>query len=210
MKKTIAFFVAIILLYAVLYWIRLEYVLTLDNVNVMYADFINGNASTADNIFNHAHSHWVLGSLFAVLSSASRLFFWAFVVYCGFYLLQKQNFWQILKVVILTESVNVLMNIVKTANLVFFNRPTSPAALTTSPLSLASLFDIDKLDPWMVIPLSAANLFEVAYIVMLSFLLSRNLKLSLATTSKVVLCSYGLVSLLITVVSTFITVYSTK
>lgn len=54
------------------------------------------------------------------------------------------------------------------------------------------------------------NIFEVLYILVLSYVLSKNLKQSFGMSSKVVLCSYGLVTLLYIVGLTLFSVYATK
>lgn len=68
-----------------------------------------------------------------------------------------------------------------------------------SPLSAMSFFERADLQPWLIYPLSLINLFEVAYIATLSYLLGLTLKSDFIQSLKLVLSSYG-VGLMIWVV----------
>lgn len=210
MKRNVFLFAIIILAYGLLYWLKLANVLTLDNISIIYSDLAKGNSSVAAKIFEQSHKYWVAGLLFSMVSALLKVMFWALVIYVGFYLTQKQSFKPIVEAVALSELVNIAMNATQLTDFVFFNPPTSVAELSMAPLSLAGLFDVSRLDPWMVVPLSAANLFELAYVLVLSLLLSRRLSVGCGYACKVVLSSYGLVALLLVTISTLVTVYATK
>ncbi len=211
MKKTILLLVGIILVYCILTWLRLEYVMTLENVSVIYEDLLENNKSvTVESLYEQAHQFAFVSLIIAVLSALIKVLFFALVVYVGYYLFVKQSFLDIIKATVVAETVNVLSNLTAVVNLIWFNPPTSLLDMSVAPFSLASFFDINKLDQWMVTPLSAVNIFEVLYILVLSYVLSKNLKQSFGMSSKVVLCSYGLVTLLYIVGLTLFNVYATK
>lgn len=199
------------LIYSALAWLRLEYVMTIDNIAVMYEDLLENNKNvTAENLYEQTHQYTLVTLIITALSALVKLLFFTLVVYVGYYLFAKQSFLDILKATVVAESVNVLLSLVAVVNLIWFNPPTSQLDAAVAPLSLASFFDINKLDQWMVTPLSAMNIFEVLYIVVLSYVLSKNLKQSFGMSSKVVLCSYGVVTLLFIIGSTALTLYATR
>ncbi len=75
-----------------------------------------------------------------------------------------------------------------------------------SPLSAINLFDRTALEPWLVYPLSLVNLFEVAYVVTLSYLLAKILESSFMQSLKLVVLSYGTGLLIWVLFITFLTV----
>jgi hypothetical protein len=211
MKKTILLLVGIMLVYVISAWLRLEYVMTIDNIAVMYEDLLENNKNvTAENLYEQTHQYTLVTLIITALSALVKLLFFTLVVYVGYYLFAKQSFLDILKSTVVAESVNVLLSLVAVVNLIWFNPPTSQLDVAVAPFSLASFFDINKLDQWMVTPLSAMNIFEVLYIVVLSYMLSRNLKQTFGTSCKIVLCSYGVVTLLLIIGSTALTLYATR
>ena len=211
MKKTILLLVGIMLVYVISAWLRLEYVMTIDNIAVMYEDLLENNKTvTAENLYEKTHQYSLVTMIIMALSALVKVLFFTLVVYVGYYLFAKQSFLDILKATVVAESVNVLLSLVAVVNLIWFNPPTSQLDVAVAPLPLASFFDINKLDQWMVTPLSAMNIFEVLYIVVLSYMLSRNLKQTFGTSCKVVLCSYGVVALLLISGSTALTLYATR
>lgn len=210
MRDSILYLTLILIAYGIICCLRLEYVMTMENIGVMYGDVIKSSNVTAASLYEQTHKYWVTGLLLALIPAICKVFFYALVVYIGFYLISKQKYLEILKATVVAEFVNVLMGTTKTIDMIFFNPPTTLVDMSLAPLSLASLFDVHKLDQWMLVPLSAANVFEVLYMLVLSYLLSRNLKQGFGRCLKVVVSSYGLVSVLIVVVMTFITVYATR
>lgn len=211
MKKTILLLVGIMLVYVISAWLRLEYVMTIDNIAVMYEDLLENNKTvTAENLYEQTHQYTPVTLIITALSALVKVLFFTLVVYVGYYLFAKQSFLDILKATVVAEFVNVLFGAVSVVNLIWFNPPTSQLDAAVAPLSLASFFDINKLDQWMVTPLSAMNIFEVLYIVVLSYMLSRNLKQTFGTSCKIVLCSYGVVTLLLIIGFTALTLYATR
>jgi hypothetical protein len=60
-----------------------------------------------------------------------------------------------------------------------------------SPLSVINLLDRTNLEPWLVYPLTLINLFEVIYIVTLSYLFAKTIESSFIQSLKLVILSYG-------------------
>lgn len=210
MKKSILFLSVILLVYVFLYWFNLNYVLTFENISVLYEDMIDGNEDVAKTLYDSTHKYWIAGVFIAIISSLFKILFYSLVVYLGYYIIDKQKFTPIFQAVVGAEFVNIIMAIVKNVNLAFVNPPESLLNISVIPFSLMSFFNENVLDQWMVVPLSAANIFEVAYIVLLSLLLSKKLQKPFSNSCKTVLLSYGLVTLLYIVGTTFFSMYATK
>lgn len=121
------------------------------------------------------------------------------VVFIGYYLTIKQKFSIIFKCAALSQTVFAVMYIVYYSVLGFGGLPECAAGLSTYPLSLASFFDVCRLDMWMVPTLSYCNLFELSYVLLFAYLLSRNIKQEYKKSLKMVLYTYGLLLLLIIV-----------
>lgn len=185
--------------------------MTIDNIAVMYEGLLENNKTvTAEKLYELSHLISLVNMIITALGALVKVLFFTLVVYVGYYLFAKQSFLDILKATVVAEFVNVLSGAVSVVNHIWFNPPTSQLDVAVAPLSLASFFDINKLDQWMVTPLSAMNIFEVLYILVLSYVLSKNLKQSFGMSSKVVLCSYGVVTLLLIIGSTALTLYATR
>lgn len=125
------------------------------------------------------------------------IFVVSLVVFIGYYLATRQNFGTIFKCAALSQTVFAMMYIIYYAALGFGGLPECAAGLSTYPLSLASLFDVCRLDMWMVPTLSYVNLFEISYMLLLAYLLSKNIKQEYKQSLKMVLYTYGLLLLLI-------------
>lgn len=74
------------------------------------------------------------------------------------------------------------------------------------PLSLLSIFDVEKLAQWWIYPLQLLNFFELVYWFVLSYGLHMVLKKSVKDMLGVVLSTYGVGLLLWVVLVTFLTV----
>ncbi|MCQ2974164.1 MAG: hypothetical protein MJ211_05070 [Bacteroidales bacterium] len=125
------------------------------------------------------------------------LFLLSFVVYIGYYLTIKQKFGTILKCVALSQIVFGVMSIVNVLKIIIYGLPECTIGLSVYSFSLASFFDVCRLDMWMVIPLSYFNIFEIFFVLLLSYLLSKNFNNSFSKSLKMVLYTYGLTLVLI-------------
>lgn len=200
MKKTLICLLLIMGAYIVTNWFYLNYVMTPETVEVIYGE----------GMYDQIHQFSIIGYFVTIISAIIRVVFYALVVYVGYCLFAKQSFMPILQSVVVAEGVNVLAAVMKALNGAFINPPTTLLEEKMPIFSLLSFFDVNKLDQWIVTSLATVNIFEVLYILVLSYMLSKNLKQSYGTSCKVVLCSYGLVTLLIVIGSTVFTLYATK
>ncbi len=141
----------------------------------------------------------LLACIAPVFTQLFYAFVYALVLFIGYYLTTKQKFGTIFKCASLAQTVFVVMYIVHNSVLGFGGLPECAAGLSVFPLSLASFFDVCKLDMWMVPTLSYVNVFEIAYMALLAFLLSKNIKQEYKQSLKMVLYTYGLMLLLIVV-----------
>jgi hypothetical protein len=60
------------------------------------------------------------------------------------------------------------------------------------PLSLESLFGYKNFEPWYIYPMQVANLFEVAYWIVLTFLLAKTIQTTKSKAFTLVVSSYGI------------------
>lgn len=210
MKKTILFLIAILLIQGVLAWFNVKYVMTEEYFATMFG--VSADDSAVEQMVEVSRNpvFQIIQVVFSTVAVFVSILFNALVVFVGYYLFAKQSFLDVFKAVVVATWVAVIKTVTMVVNFIFINPPTSTIETNVVPFSLASFFDINKLDQWMVTPLSAVNIFEVLYILVLSYVLSKNLKQSFGTSSKVVLCSYGLVTLLYIVGLTLFSVYATK
>lgn len=144
-------------------------------------------------------SSLTLSCIAPIFTQLFYTFMVSLVVFIGYYLNSKQKFGTIFKCAALSQTVFAVMYIVYYSVLGFGGLPECAAGLSTYPLSLASFFDVCRLDMWMIPPLSYVNVFEAAYMALLAYLLSKNVKQQYKESLKMVLYTYGLMLLLIIV-----------
>ncbi len=59
------------------------------------------------------------------------------------------------------------------------------------PLSLLNLVDYNNLDPWLVYPFQTLNLFEVVYVLLLTFLIKKALDIKIVDSFLLIAITYG-------------------
>lgn len=118
------------------------------------------------------------------------IFIISLIIYLGLYLSNFQiRFSRVVQVVVLAEFIFFIPIVFKI--LWFSFNPFSFEAFQTfNPLSLFSLFDPNLLQDWLSYPFKVFNLFEVAYWILLAYLLSKNLNTSIDSMLKIVLGYY--------------------
>lgn len=191
MKKSILLIAVILVAYAFLSWFNMNFVLTLDNMSVIY-----GDEDLAKTLYDSTHKLWIVSLVSAVFLQIVKVLFYSLVVYLGYRLFDKQKFAPIFQAVVGAEFVNVVGGAVKCINLAFVNPPVSQISTTLTPFSLMSFFDANAIEAWKIVPLNAVNVFEVLYIVVLTCLLGKSLGRTFGKSFKVVLLSYVLVTVL--------------
>lgn len=130
------------------------------------------------------------------------------VLFIGIFLSEsKIQFKQLFQIVIKAEFIFLLALCFKTIKFYLFERDYSITDLTNyMPLSLESLFGYKNFEVWYIYPMQTANLFEVAYWIILIALLSKALQLPKNRTFMIVASSYGASLLLWVLGIVFITI----
>ncbi|MBQ3635764.1 MAG: hypothetical protein II951_09140 [Bacteroidales bacterium] len=200
-KSIIALLVVILAVTGLMYWVTNEKVMTREVTEMMYGEQLQQQGKDTkelvDIMYEQQHKWWVPIMIGCVLAEAGKIFFWTTIVFAGFYSVSKKKYFEIFPAAVVAETAKALQAVAAGINFVYFNPPTSIAKLSTVPFSLASFFDVDKLDMWMVQVLSAVNIFELLYIVLFAWYLSKDLNEPMGKMSKIVLYTYGLLSVLI-------------
>lgn len=211
MKKTLLLIVVILVVKVLLTYLTTKYVMTLENVSVIYAELIKSGTVTAEALYEQMHSVLqVVGQVTAVVQTLLSIAFIALVVFGGFYLVQKQPFLEVLKSSVVAQMAVLLAGVAQLVYFIYFNPPTSQIELSVMPFSLATLLSSADIAAWAFPALNTANIFEVLYVLLFAYSLSKNVKLSFGTCCKVVLCSYGLMTLLLVVFNTISMLYVTQ
>ncbi|MDD6002884.1 MAG: hypothetical protein PUC50_11910 [Bacteroidales bacterium] len=151
-----------------------------------------------------------LNCIAPIITNLFFVFVVSLVVFIGYYLTTKVKFGTIFKCTALSQTVFAIMYIAYYTLIGLYKFPDCLAELSIMPLSLASFFDVCRLDMWMIPPLSYVNVFEIAYMALLAYLLSKNVKQQYKESLKMVLYTYGLMLLLIVVCVSAGSVYMTE
>jgi len=119
----------------------------------------------------------------------------------------KIGFKKIFRVVLIAETVFVIGTFIRTIGLcLFVNINTMQDIQWYSPFSLGSIFPAKNFPSWLTYPLLTVNLFEVAYVIVLSMGMSYVLQKSFRESFKLVFFSYGLGLLIWMVTVVFLTI----
>jgi hypothetical protein len=123
----------------------------------------------------------------------------------------KIRFGELFGLVTKAEFIFLPATVFKTVKFYFFEKSYSLADVTNyMPLSLESLFGYKNFEPWYIYPMQVANLFEVAYWIILTLLLSKALQIEKAKAFTLVAGSYGIGLLLVVVGVMFLTLNFTQ
>lgn len=118
----------------------------------------------------------------------------------------KASFKKLFHIVMLSEIVFLIPAVVKFIWLYFHNdNLTLEYVQYFQPLALVNLFEYSKLEPWLIYPLQAFNLFELAYWFLLAFLLKKETQKPFWSSFEFVLSTYGLGLLIWIVFVAFLT-----
>jgi hypothetical protein len=102
------------------------------------------------------------------------------------------NFGQLFKIVLVCEGIFLIALAIKVTYFFAFNSEyTLQEYQNYYPLSLANYIQVDKLDKWMVYPLQIINLFELLYILVLSYGLCLVIKRPYTNSLLLTSLSYG-------------------
>lgn len=114
----------------------------------------------------------------------------AILIYLGLYLDKNEiEYKKVFEIVLISEFIFFLPILIK---IVWFSyHPVSMEAVRLyAPLSLFSVFDSSTLEEWLYYPFKVLSIFEVAYWILLAFLLGKYLKKSIDSMLKIVLGYY--------------------
>ncbi|MCB9426652.1 MAG: hypothetical protein H6584_06445 [Flavobacteriales bacterium] len=150
-----------------------------------------------DKFFEDQASWWWLGYAATPLIVLLRAGLVAICLYIGVFMYEihektKITMIKIFKITLVGEFVLLSASYVK---FFYFYFQTNDYSLEDiqrfSPLSLVSLFNIEELELWLQVPLQAFNIFELIYILLLSYFLSKIIHNKFTKSFELVLVSYG-------------------
>ena len=184
-----------------------------DNTYIFTDDFfyegLNESFSrdTIETILNsEAHLGWIgfVALLFIIII---KVLFMTFCVTTGAIFTDTSfSIKDIFQAVLYSEFIFLASQITYSLNL-FFNREflTIENAGNFYPLSVLSFFNVENVVPWLHYPLQTLNLFEVAYVICIAWLLSKQWKPNFVESLNIVIPSYGLGLLVWMVLVVFLT-----
>ena len=128
------------------------------------------------------------------------------VLYMGTFFFEKKiTYKRLFTIVTKAEFVFVLVGLVKLLWLVFQDDYTLQDVQSFYPLSALSVVGYQELQPWFVYPFQTINLFELAYWIILAWLLSKEIQSTTDKALKIVASSYGSALLIWVVAVMFLT-----
>jgi hypothetical protein len=121
-----------------------------------------------------------------------EIFLIAFLLYLGFWIAnRKQTYILVTNTVILSYGIFVMQFLAEIVWLMFTKNNYSLFEINNfSSLSLLSITGVEKTPLYLIYPLSAANVWELLFVVILTVLLVKRTKLPFKKVSVVALCAY--------------------
>ena len=119
----------------------------------------------------------------------------------------KASFSQIFRVVLITELVLIIANIVRNTALFFLDFNTLDEIYNYYPLSVLNLINTKSVNTWLVYPLKLANVFTIIYFIVLTNGLSVILGMKPARVILFSFSTYGLCLLIWIMLIMFINIY---
>ncbi|RZS99148.1 hypothetical protein [Aquimarina brevivitae] len=114
------------------------------------------------------------------------------VLYMGIFFFEKKiTYKRLFTIVTKAEFVFVLFGLVKLLWFVFQDGYTLEDVQSFYPLSALNVIGYQELQPWFVYPFQTLNLFELAYWIILAWLLSKEIQSTTDKALKIVASSYG-------------------
>lgn len=197
-------FGAIFLVYLLMTWISQEFI-----NNDLYHRSYSGTLTkqTIENMLDLQSRYWWVSYMFIPILLLFKFLFTSICISIGTILAVIDfNFKNVFKVAIVAEVVFVIAQIIYLFNL--FQNIDSLTFDTVSnhhPLSLLSFYGTENVVPWLHYPLQTLNLFEIFYILFISWLLSKQWEPDFVGSINIVLPSYGIGLLLWMVLVVFLT-----
>jgi len=118
----------------------------------------------------------------------------------------KLSFEKAFKVVLYSEAIFVIMEIIKLLWVYLFVNNLSIEYLQFfTPLSLINIFNLGELEPWFIYPFQTLNIFELIYIYLLTFNINKITDCGMGKATNLVLSTYGIGLIIWIVFVSFIT-----
>lgn len=163
--------------------------------------------TSLEGVMETKQMYWWASYLIQIVMVLCKVLFAALCIFIGVVLADiKFSFKDLFRSVILAEFVFIIAQSIYLANL-YINRTdlTFENAANYFPLSALSFLGVETVVQWLHYPLQTLNLFEVVYILCISWLLSKQWKPNFVESLNIVIPSYGLGLLVWIVLVVFLT-----
>jgi hypothetical protein len=160
-----------------------------------------------DEIIESRERFWWGSYVVQIVVVIFKVLFAALCIFIGVVLSDIEFFFKdLFRSAIIAETIFIIAQSAYLLNL-YFHRSELNLESTANyfPLSMLSFWGTENVAPWLHYPLQTLNLFEVFYILFISWLLSRQWKPDFIESLNIVLPSYGTGLLLWLVLVTFLT-----
>jgi hypothetical protein len=150
------------------------------------------NIEQANEIINIKQKwSWIVYFLYPIVTIIKFMLVTS-VIFIGFSFTSiKIDFKQLWSLVIKCELIFISVPLLKVAWFIFFKTNYNLEDIQYFyPFSALNIFDHKSLEPWLIYPLQTLNLFELSYIIFLSYQISNLTKTNVDTTLKIVTSSY--------------------
>lgn len=196
-----ALFVCITAIYLVLVYISDQFILG-DEIYIR-----SFSEQTIEAVLNVRESYGWLNYVFTPITLLLKISFAALCISIGAVLSSLDfKFKTFFKAALIAEMVFILAQILYLINMLHhLDTLTIEASLNYFPLTILSVYGVENVVTWLHYPLQTLNLFEVAYILCISWLLSKQWKPNFIESINIVLPSYGIGLLIWMVLVVFLT-----
>lgn len=160
-----------------------------------------------DEILESREKFWLVAYIIQIIIVLVKVFFASLCIFVGVVLTDIEvSFKDLFRSVVIAESIFIVANSIYLFNLyVHRTELTFETTANYFPLSMLSFWGVENIVPWLQYPLQTLNLFEVIYILCISWLLSKQWKADFIESINIVLPSYGIGLLIWMVLVVFLT-----
>lgn len=164
-----------------------------------------------EDLLESSHQYWWMAYFSQVVMLLFKIFFAVLCIFIGVVLSDlKTSFHELFRSVVIAEVVFITAQLIYLYNL--YNHRSEITIETTIdhyPLSVLMFLGTENVASWLHYPLQTMNIFELVYILFVSWLLSREWKIGTVDTINIVLPSYGTGLLIWMVLVVFLTIQIT-
>lgn len=203
-------YITVLLLIIIVTYLLLTY---LSETWIFNKDFIYRSLSTEvplhsiEGVMETKEMYWWASYLIQIVVFFCKVLFVSLCIFIGIVLSDIEfSFKDLFRSVIIAEFTFIIAQVIYLANL-YVNRAelTFDTMANYFPISVLSFYGEENVFPWLHYPLQTLNLFEVAYILCISWLLSKQWKPDFIESINIVLPSYGIGLLIWMVLVVFLT-----